>query len=56
MPTNVNQDNGGSYLAHFFELCFTSKVTSIAFLVKMTDQIQLYFRVLKNIYEIRNVK
>lgn len=28
----------------------------IALLVKMTDQIQLYFRVLKNIYEIRNVK
>lgn len=47
MPTNVNKDNGSLYLAHFFELCFTSKVTSIAFLAKMTDQIQLYFRVLR---------
>lgn len=28
MPTNVNKDNGSLYLAHFFELCFASKVTS----------------------------
>lgn len=28
MPTNVYKDNGSLYLAHFFELCFTSKVTS----------------------------
>lgn len=43
MPTNVNKDNGSLYLAHFFE----PRSPRIALLVKMTDQIQLYFRVLR---------